>query len=196
MQGRLEWLINNGYTDEQGSVRRTRTTTFLMPLIGITEQSVMDFHPKIFINAYIESIGDKKIILVLNKMDFEEESKDFVTSEHLNEHFERCDETEEEYLLYYNVPEHFHDDYMKIMQGQYSKTSPSYKGILITIYGNERNTEDHRPNVFDCIFPTDEKRKQYADFLGVEVILIDEVSSKPRKEYEIFKTIEQLKEIL
>lgn len=196
MQKRLEWLINNGYTDEQGSVRRTRTTTFLMPLIGITEQSVMDFHPKIFINAHIENVSDKKIILVLNKVDFEEESKDFIVTENLNEHFERCDETEEEYLLYYNIPEHFHDDYMKILQGQYSKTSPSYKGILITIYGNERNTVDHKPMVFDCLFPTDEKRQQYAEFLGVEVQLIDEVSSKPRKEYEIFKTIEQLKEIL
>jgi hypothetical protein len=196
MQKRLAWLINNGYTDEEGSVTRTRTTTFLMPLIGISEQSVMDFHPKIFINAYVDNFVDKKIILVLNKLDFEEESKDFIVTEHLNEHFERCDENEEEYLLYYNIPEHFYDDFMKIIQGQYSKTSSSYKEILIKIYGNERNTIDYKPMVFDCLFPTDEKRQQYADFLGVEVILIDEVSSRPRREYEIFKSIEQLKEIL
>jgi len=196
MQGRLVWLINNGYADEQGSVTRTRTTTFLMPLIGITEEKIMDFHPKIFINAYVENIADKKIIVVLNKVDFEEESKDFITTEYLNEHFERCDEDDEEYLLYYNIPEHFYDDFMKIMQGQYSQTSPSYKDILIKIYGNGRNTTDHRPTVFDCLFPTDEKRQVYADYLGVELPLIDEVSSRPRKKYEIFKSIEQLKEIL
>ena len=69
MQKRIAWLIDNGYTDEQGSVRRTRTTSFLMPLIGITEESVMKFHPKIFINAYIEECIDKKIIIVLNKLD-------------------------------------------------------------------------------------------------------------------------------
>ncbi len=196
MQGRLAWLINNGYTDEQGLVTRTRTTTFLMPLVGITEEKLMEFHPKIFINAYVEDFVDSKIVIVLNKLDFEEESKDFITTEHLNEHFERCDENEEEYMLYYNIPDHFKDDVMKILKGLYSKTSPSYKDVLIKIYGNGRNTTDHRPTVFDCLFPTIEKREAYANYLGVETHLIDEVSSRPRKEYEVFKSIKQLKEIL
>ena len=194
MQKRLEWLNNFGYVEES-SVRRTRTTLFLMPLIGVSEAKIMDHHPKMFINAYIDDPIDKNIVLVLNKLDFPEESTTFILLQSLNENFIECIEDEEEYLLYYRTPQHFHEDFDKIIEGKYSKTTDSYKSIILNIYGVERNTKDHIPYMHDCLYPDDTKRKLYANYLNVDVKLIDEVSSRPRlKEYELFRTINQLNE--
>lgn len=194
MQKRLEWLSNFGYV-EDSSVRRTRTTLFLMPLVGVSEAKIMEHHPKMFINAHIKDVIDKELVLVLNKLDFPEESTTFILLQSLNENFIECIEDEEEYLLYYKVPIHFHEDFDKIIEGKYSKTSDSYKSVILNIYGVERNTKDHIPYMHDCLYPDDIKRKLYAKYLNVEISLIDEVSSKPRlTEYELFRTINQLNE--
>lgn len=193
MQKRLEWLNNFGYI-EDSSVKRTRTTLFLMPLIGVSETKIMEHHPKMFINAYIKNMVDKEIVVVLNKLDFPEESTTFILLQNLNENFIECIEDDEEYLLYYRVPQHFHEDFEKIIEGKYSKTTDSYKSVILNIYGVERNTKDHIPYMHDCLYPDDTKRKLYANYLNVDVHLIDEVSSRPRlREYELFKTINQLK---
>jgi hypothetical protein len=194
MQKRLEWLNNFGYI-ENSSVRRTRTTLFLMPLIGISETKIMEHHPKMFINAHIKNIIDKEVVVVLNKLDFTEESITFILLQNLNENFIECIEDDEEYLLYYKIPQHFYEDFDKIIEGKYSKTSDGYKSVILNIYGVERNTKDHKPYMHDCLYPDDIKRKLYANYLNVDVNLIDEVSSRPRlKEYELFKTINQLNE--
>ena len=194
MQTRLKWLNDFGYVKD-GSVTRTRTTLFLMPLIGISETTIMEHHPKMFINAYINNIEKEEVVLVLNKLDFLDECTTFILLQNLNENFIECKEDDEEYLLFYKIPNHFSDDFKKILKGQYSKTSGEYKSIIINIYGSERNTVDHIPYMQDCLYPTDEKRALYAKYLNVEVHLIDEVSSRPRlNEYELFRTINQLKE--
>ncbi len=194
MQKRLEWLNNFGYV-EDSSVKRTRTTLFLMPLIGVSEAKIMEHHPKMFINAHIKDVIDKEIVVVLNKLDFPEESTTFILLQSLNENFIECIEDDEEYLLYYRVPQHFHEDFEKIIEGKYSKTTDSYKSVILNIYGVERNTKDHIPYMHDCLYPDDIKRKLYANYLNVDVHLIDEVSSRPRlKEYELFRTINQLNE--
>lgn len=194
MQKRLEWLSNFGYV-EDSSVRRTRTTLFLMPLIGVSEAKIMEHHNKMFINAHIESIEREEIVLVLNKLDFPEESTTFILLQHLNENFIECKEDDEEYLLFYKIPPHFSEDFKKILKGQYSKTSDGYKSVILNIYGVERNIKDHIPYMHDCLYPDDIKRKLYAKYLNVDVSLIDEVSSKPRlTEYELFRTINQLNE--
>lgn len=194
MQKRLEWLSNFGYI-EDGSVIRTRTTLFLMPLIGVSETKIMDHHPKMFINAYIDDPIDKNIVVVLNKLDFPEESTTFILLQSLNENFIECIEDEEEYLLYYRTPQHFYEDFDKIINSKYSKTSDSFKSIILNIYGVKRNTKDHIPYMHDCLYPDDIKRKLYANYLNVDVSLIDEVSSKFKlQEYELFRTINQLNE--
>jgi hypothetical protein len=101
---------------------------------------------------------------------------------------------EQEYILIYKLPNHFYDDYDKILKGMYSKTSGSYKDIICKIYGTGRIYNEHYPSVYDCLEPTKEKRKLYADFLGVDISEIKEVSSIPDPNYEIYKTIKQLKE--
>ena len=193
MQERLEWLENNGYVNNN-IIKNTKTTTFLMPLIGVSELSIYYLNPRLLINAHIKSKEDKLIYVILNKLDFPEQAKDYVTIQNLNEHFVDYIDEEQEYILIYKIPEHFYDDYDKILNGQYSKTSIHYKEIMIRVYGIQTNREDYLSTVHDALYPTIIKREQYAEFLNVDVNLIDEVCSRPKLPYEIFKTIEQLKE--
>lgn len=193
MQERLEWLENNGYTTN-GIVNNTKTTTFLMPLIGISELSVNFLHPKMLINAHIKSKEDKLIYIILNKLDSPEESRDYVLLQNLNEHFVDYIEEEQEYILIYQLPKHFNEDYELILEGKYSETSVPYKEIMLRVYGIQNNSANHLSTVHDVLYPTDIKRKQYADFLNVEVMLIKEVCSRPKLPYEVYQTIDQLKE--
>jgi hypothetical protein len=193
MQERLEWLENNGYINNN-VIKNTKTTTFLMPLIGISELSIEHLNPKMLINAHIKSKEDKLIYVILNKLDFPEQANDYVIIQNLNEHFVDYINEEQEYILIYKIPEHFYDDYNKILDGQYSKTSIHYKEIMIRVYGIQTNRDNHLSTVHDVLYPTIIKREQYAEFLNVDVKLIEEVCSRPKLPYEIFKTIEQLKE--
>lgn len=193
MQERLEWLENNGYTDN-GVIRNTKTTVFLMPLIGVTELSLGHINPKLLINAHIKSKEEDLIYVVINKLDLPEESSEYVLLQYLNEHFVDYIEEEQEYILIYKIPKHFREDYNKILKGEYSKTSVSYKEIMLRVYGIQNNTKCHLATVHDCLYPTDTKRRQLADHFVVNIDFIEEVCSKPRAHYEIFKTIKQLKE--
>ena len=189
MQKRLMWLENNGYINNK-LISHTRTTRFLMPLIGISEHSIGHINNKMFINAHIQP--DRLICIILNKLDYPEESNDYLQIQYLNEHFLDHIEEEEEYILIYKVPEHFYEDYDKILNGKYSKTTTSYKEIITRIYGVSRNFKDHIPTIYDALEPTKEKRIKYAEFLGVKLDLIDEVSSTPDLNYEIYKNIKEL----
>jgi len=186
-------LENNGYINNN-VIKNTKTTTFLMPLVGISELSIEHLNLKLLINAHIKSKEDKLIYVILNKLDFPLEANNYVIIQNLNEHFVDYIDEEQEYILIYKIPEHFYDDYNKILDGQYSKTSIQYKEIMIRIYGIENNKNNHLSTVHDCLYPTDFKRQQYADFLNVEVMLIEEVCSRPKLHYEVYQTIEQLKE--
>lgn len=193
MQKRLECLDNQGYI-QNGLVKHTRTTRFLMPLIGISEASIGYICPKLLINAHVKNVEEKFIFVILNKLDYPEESRDYTIIQNLNENFVDYIEEDEEIILMYKIPNHFNSDYDKILEGKYSETSIEYKQIITRVYGTGRNKEDHLPSIYDCLFPTDAKRLEYANFLNVDVKLINEVSSKPNLDYEIYKTIKQLTE--
>jgi len=193
MQERLEWLDNNGYLNEDGSVIFTRTTRFLMPLVGISEFSIEHINPKLLINAHCAETDDKLVYVILNRLDFPQESEDYLNIQNLNENFIDYIEEEQEYILIYKVPDHFNDDYNKILQGKYSMTSVPYKEVIIRVYGINRITNDYRPSIYDCLFPTEAKRQMYADRLGVDLKDIIEASSIPNLEYEKYQSMEQLK---
>lgn len=191
MQQRLQWLDDNGYINNS-NITYTRTTRFLTPLVGLSEFEIKKLCGNILINAYIKSIEEKLLYVILNKLDFPEESKQYVVVQNLNEHFIDYIDEEEEYILIYKIPEHFHNDYDKILLGEYSQTSTPYKEIIVRIYGTNRIVDNFRPSIYDCLFPTVEKRKLYANHLDVDITLIKEVSSKPNLDYEIYKPINKL----
>lgn len=194
MQGRLVWLNENGYIDINGNLSNTRTTKFLMPLIGVSEKGLDGYCLNMFINAHIKDKEELMLCIILNKLDFPEQSKEFVILQHLNEHFVKYVEEDEEYVIEYLIPSHFKDDYDKVLKGEYSKTSSPYKQIMTRVHGNNRDETDHLCFVNEVLNPTDAKRELLAKRLFVSKSLISEVSSKPNLSYEIYKTINQLKE--
>lgn len=191
MQKRLMWLDNNGYIKDD-IINHTRTTRFLMPLIGISEFSLKHINPKLLINAHCTDTDDNLVYIILNKLKFPEECQAYLETQNLNEHFIDHINDEEEHILIYKIPQHFEDDYAKILAGKYSYTSTFYKEVLCRIYGVSSNTTSYLPTIYDCLYPTAFKRKLYAEELNVDINLIDEVSSKPNLDYEIFKTIKDL----
>lgn len=193
MQRRLEWLLNNGYI-EDNIIKYTRTTRFLMPLIGVSELELKKLSPEVLINAHIKSKEEKIIYVILNKEINLLLLQDFIANQNFNENFVDYIEEEDEFILIYRLQEHFYEDYNKIIQGQYSKTSDPFKQIITRIYGSKSNQECHLPSIYDALYPTDKKRKMYAKFLDVHHTLLNEVSSIPNLEYEIYKPINQLYE--
>jgi hypothetical protein len=193
MQRRLEWLLNNGYI-EDNIIKYTRTTRFLMPLIGVSELELKKLSPEILINAHIKSKEEKLIYIILNKKNNLELLNDFLQNQNFNENFVDYIEEEDEFIVIYKLQEHFYSDYDKILTGQYSKTSDSFKEIITRIYGYKSNEECHLPSIYDALYPTDKKRKMYAKFLDVDHTLLNEISSIPNLEYEIYKPIKQLYE--
>lgn len=191
MQKRLEWLDNNGYI-QNDVITYTKTTRFLMPLVGISEFNLEKIQYKLLINTYIKSLNEQLICIVLNKLDYPEESNNFINLQNLNEHFVDYIEEEEEYILVYQIPSHFKNDYDLILNGKYSKTSEPYKQILIRIYGYTKNEKSRLATVYDCLYPTIEKKKQIASDFEVDYKNIEEVSSKPDITYELFKPINEL----
>lgn len=191
MQKRLMWLENNGYTNEN-VVTHTKTTRFLMPLIGISEFSLEHINPKLLINAHCASTDDKLIYIILNKFHFPEEAESYLELQNLNEHFIDYIDEEQEYILIYKIPQHFEDDYIKILKGDYSLTSEHYKQVMIRVYGIAQHKDNHQATVYDVLFPTEFKRKQLAERVEHDITEIIEVCSKPDMDYEIFKPIEKL----
>lgn len=198
MQERLAWLENNGYRNN-GTTKVTRTTKFLMPLIGISEQQLDGHCLNMFINAHLKDEKEMIIYVILDKLNFPEESKHYLELQHLNENFLSFMEEEEEYILEYEIPSHFEEDVRKIIEGKYSKTSDPYKQIMIRVHGIEKDEKDHLCYVYEILHPTDKKRELKAKILSIgesiiDKSLIEEVASKPDLEYEIYKNINTLKE--
>lgn len=197
MQERLVWLENNGYLNS-GTIKNTRTTKFLMPLIGVSEKELDNHCLDMFINAYIKNKEELTLYVVLNKLDFPEESMQFIILQNLNEHYLCFMENDQEYIIEYEIPEHFREDFDKILDGKYSETSAPYKQIMTRVHGIRKDDNDPACFIYEVIYPTDRKRELKAKDLSVGHSIIDksiikEVSSKPNLEYEEYVSIEQLK---
>lgn len=198
---RIQWLKDNGYCSLDGEINHTRSTKFLLPLVGITEMDIEKIGKNLLINVHY-LITDKKIqiIVVLALDQFNEKIDDFVRHQRFNENFERdfvnTITNDNDYLLIYNLPMQFKDDFNLFIEGKYSKMSEAYKSIILRVYTDSVDLKDYRPTISEALYPTDMKRKLMAEhYLLDDYRIIDEVSAKPNKQYEAYHTIEELKNL-
>lgn len=193
---RIQWLKNNGYCNLDDSINHTKSTKFLLPLIGITEMNIEKINKNLLINVhYLIKDENIQIIIVLNKDFFNENVYEFIKIQNLNENFNDFKEENNDYLLIYNLPKHFKNDFILFTRSKYSKMSEEYKQIIIKIYSNYQDLNDYKPTIYECLYPTDEKRKVLASYLNVDYKIIGEISSKLDTRYESFHTIEELKNL-
>lgn len=192
---RIQWLNDNGYINPDGTISHTRSTKFLLPLVGITEMDIEKLDVKLLINVHFLIKETKiKIIVVLNDEVINDAIRYWIECQGFNENYEGITlNKNNDFLLTYNLPEHFRDDFNHFIEGEYSKTSDEYKAILTRVYGYGTDKNDYRPTMYECLHPTDDKRKKLAEFLEVDNYkIIGEVSVKPNKRYEFFHTLEEL----
>jgi len=191
---RIQWLENNGYYKD-GSINHTLSTKFLLPLVGITEMDIEKLHEKLLINVHFFINEEKiKIVVVLNDKFCDQSVSKFVDSQFLNENFESIVITND-YLLIYILPQHFKDDFDLFIEGKYSQTSEAYKSILVRTYRKTLDPTSFLPTIYECLYPTDEKRKLWAAHLDEDYTLFKEVYKAPKKMYEHFYTSDELETI-
>lgn len=194
MSLRREWLKNNKKT-VGNDIIYTKSTHFIMPMIGYTADNFInvtgDYNH--LINCHLD-LENNRIAVIIDNTDDENIIRLLQYNKKSNEYYQgfKADDNENEIALFYDIPEHYKKDFDIFLTSKYSKMTESYKQQLVSLYGRIVNTDDYKPTKYDILYPRIEKRKQWADHLGVDLELIDEVSPSLNMDYEQYKTIEQL----
>ena len=168
--------------------KATKCHTFILPMFGLKAILL----PNNYINTYI--YDSNSVVLVFSKPEeLELNNFDrFLTTINENEDYSKYEDTGEEIVLYFIIPDDFKSDYNKIIKGEYSKTSTKYKDLIIKVYGRTSIKDTYKVTAYNTIFPQDFKRKQIANRLGVEPKLITEVLDSPDLNHEIYKPLHEL----
>jgi hypothetical protein len=193
MSLRREWLRNNKKMIGN-EVIYTKSTHFIMPMIGYIADNFNSYNGEYnyLINCHLDLINNKIIVIIDNTDDYN--ILKLLQYNKSNIHYEgfKSDDDENEIVLTYKIPEEHKEDFDIFLTSKYSKMSEQYKRKLVGLYGRVTNTEDYKPTKFDILYPTTFKRQQWADRLGVDISIIDEVSPELNMDYEQYKTIEEL----
>lgn len=185
---RREYLINIGKIKNNGTIKHTYCSTFLLPTIGYSEK---EFNNQ-FLNAYIDENLSEPQLYVIIEGNIDELSLNKIKKNPCYvEDF--LSENETELIIKFKIHEKYHDIFYKYINGKYSEFDNTYKQILTEIHGRSVNTHKRLVTVFDILYPRKDKINQIAVELDVNKSLIKEVFDIPNLEYEIYKPLEQLK---
>jgi hypothetical protein len=156
--------------------------------------SIFDFDDKL-INVHVKHaespslviicknhLNDDNLAIIINKLVAHREYVNTWT-----------DDDDREICIEMKIPQRLVKNYHKFIDGKYSKFDEKYKDKLISIYNREVIVDNRKLTVYSVLYPQEFKRKQIAEWLGVDWKLIDEVKDIPTFNYEIYRTIDQLK---
>lgn len=191
MSYRIEYLKKNHWDNNGKRIRLTDSAIYLLPMVGL---SIFDFDNTL-INVHVKhsespslviivknNTNDDNLAIIINKLMAHKEYVDMWT-----------DDDDREICIEMKVPQRLVKNYHKFIDGKYSKFDEKYKDKLISIYNREVIVDNRKLTVFSVLFPQAFKRKQIAEWLGVDWKMIDEVKDIPTLNYEIYRTIDQLK---
>lgn len=178
--------------------RKTDTTIFLMPVLGI-DRDKLDVHN--FIDAFLDDIGRQvhhmNCIYILFHPDDMEEFQYFVESEK-----ERGNDIVDDYdyaggyvVVVYRFPREFLMDMELILDGRYSETSMEFKKKFLQVKKIVTDTGLRRdiPSLQWLVFKkSDDVRMSWLEDFNVEIGEDQEVWGKPNMAREILD-IEQIK---
>jgi hypothetical protein len=104
------------------------------------------------------------------------------------------DDDDKELCIEMMIPKRYHAVYNKFLAGKWSEFPNNYKEKLISIYGRQVVLESKQLTVCSVLYPQDYKRKQIAEWLEIEDWkILKEVKSSPDTDYEMYRTVDQLK---
>ncbi len=192
---RREYLTNIGKVRKSGAIKHTFATTFLLPTIGYCEK---DFNNNL-INVYIdEDLETPTLVLVIDINTFF--TDDMLKRLEKNPIYAGFEKFDSEIVIKFRVPLKHHDTFRKFINGKYSEFNNEYKQVLTNIYGYKVNTIGKLVTEYDIIYPRKDKRKQIAEELStppnsiIDYTSIKEVFDRPDMEYEIYQSLQQIKE--
>ena len=185
---------------KDNEISPTKCGLFLLPTIDFANRPISKADCIGLIDVYI---SDKKaqLISVYKNIDTEVINMQIYK---LTNHYSFIDHGEEEDELYVvnEIPKKFIKDYNLFLNGKYSEFSDELKDRLSKINGKTTFKVGGGLNkkglpgltVYDMINPSEEKRKELADILGVDVKLVKEVYNPPNLENEIYLKLDKFKE--
>lgn len=191
MSYRVEYLKKYHWDKPNKRIKITDSAIYLLPMTGL---SVFDFDEAL-INVHIKhsdtpslviicknNPNDDNLNIILNKL---MAYKDFLTS--------WTDDNDNEICIEMKIPQRLIKNYHKFIDGKYSKFDEKYKDKLISIYNREVIVDSRKLTVYSVLYPQEFKRKQIAEWLGVDWKVIHEVKDIPNINYEIYRNIDQLR---
>jgi hypothetical protein len=188
---RVEYLKKNHWDSNGKRIKLTDSAIYLLPMVGL---SIFDFDDNL-INVHVKhadspslvvivknKTNDDNLSIIINKLMAYREYVDMWT-----------DDDDREICIEMKVPQRLVKNYHKFIDGKYSKFDERYKDKLIAIYNREVIVDNRKLTVYSVLYPQEFKRKQIAEWLGVDWKMIGEVKDIPTLNYEIYRTIDQLK---
>ena len=171
----------------------TKTTLFILPILGYTYRDFSFSGKNYLINCYISDIKKPKLYCIFDNTHDSDDLK--LVQARLTTNFlftsSYLDNDGLELVHTFNLGTDFEDDYYKFLDGKYSKFSRDLKDLLTFAYG--RNSEvGYKASVYEAIYPIESKRKKIAEVLDVELSEIVEVFDKPDLKIEYYQSYSDL----
>lgn len=169
------------------------TTEKVKPLStdsNIFVRAMLEYSPMFYGNTYYNtfiSIEPELMYLVFHKTENvkSRESQEIKFSIlKTNIYYCGSDETENFFILMFYIPEKYMDDFYKVIDGKYSRTSDEYKNSLLGLmqpYSGERTT------LYKILYPQPDDIKALSDYLDVKLPKDAEIKSRMDLKKEVFK---------
>lgn len=168
------------------------TTEKVRPLStdsNIFVRSMLEYSPMFYGNTFFNtfiSIEPEMMYLVFHRTTnpkfFEAQEIKFSILK-TNSYYCGSDETENFLILMFYVPHKYLDDFYKVIDGKYSRTSDEYKNLILGLmqpYSSERTT------LYKILYPQPDDIKALSDYLDVELPKDAEIKSRMNLKKEIF----------
>lgn len=158
------------------SCNRTKTTTFLVPLLGRTKKQLR--FDSYFVNGFLSE--DKQYLHLLYRFTGTSVYKSFeqfmITDPLCVTHIE-CDPYHVVYV--FRIPKEYKDDIEYFIEGKYSKFSKGLRQRITKFYGTETS------NLMKIISKDKTLKLQMEKDLGISLPKDAELASRPNLKYEI-----------
>lgn len=156
--------------------KKNKSCYFIIPFLGV---SYNFFNP--IINCYLgdntnkPDLTFKKIFIHVKNYDI-----DFTKLMYFNHSYKLEDNT---YMLVYDIPEQFEDDYIKFCDGQYSKFSQLAKDLICDKSGIRPVIDSL---VYKVMYKTKDQKNLIEELIGQKLKDEYEVYSRPNLDKEVY----------
>jgi len=156
-------IVNNDISYAFSTARLTKSSLFLLPMLGGTRRLFM--YNKLFVNAFIAAEKHEDCIALLYRfsgdtifLKFEQALKKF------NSFRDTFDPSPYFVMFIFNVPDSYRNEYDLYMGGKYSKFSPEFKSRIMEFHGFNIHGE-----MAQILFQDEKRRLRLQEELDAEI---------------------------